>query len=150
MLAALMVTALIVLGVVLFLAVDAYILYRVFAGRRSADDYGGFPVPGEETFTLPAGRVKISYQEAYKASGTDDTIDFGVPNALEVTVTSAAGEPLEIKGPGFKGMGSVLDTGKNWSRARVGTIEITQPGAYTVSAGPELENAIEPQILVGK
>ena len=145
-----MVTALIVLGVVLFLAVDAYILYRVFAGRRSAGDYGSFSVPGEATVTLPAGKVKISYQEAYRASGGEGTIDFDVPSRLEVTVTSAAGEPLEIKGPGFKGMGSVTDTGKNWSRARVGTIEVTQPGAYTVTAGPELENAIEPQILVGK
>src|SRR5262245_31586603 len=107
MLAALMVIALIVLGVVLFLAVDAYILYRVFAGRRSADDYGSFSVPGEATVTLPACNVKISYQEAYKAGGGEGTIDFGVPSALQVTVTSSAGEPLEIKGPGFKGMGSV-------------------------------------------
>ena len=145
-----MVTALIVLAVIVFLAVDAYILLRVFSGRGSADDYGSLPVPGEATLTLPAGTVKLSYQESYKASSTGDTIDFGVPSRLEVSVVSPAGEPLEIKGPGFRGMGSVLDTGKNWSRARVGTIDVGQPGAYTVSAGPELEGAIEPQIVVGK
>jgi hypothetical protein len=60
-------TALIVLGVVAFLAVDAYVLYRVFAGRRSADDYGSVSVPGEIQVILPAGKVKLSYQESYRA-----------------------------------------------------------------------------------
>jgi hypothetical protein len=72
--------------------------------------------------------VKISYQESYKASGGEGHIDFGVPGGLEVSVIGPTGEALEIKGPGFKGMGAVTETGRNWSRARVGTVEITQPG----------------------
>lgn len=64
-------------------------------------------------------------------------------------VTGAAGEPLEIKGPGFRGMGSSLNTGSGWSRALVGTIEITQPGDYTVTTGPAVEG-VEPKILLGK
>jgi hypothetical protein len=32
--------ALIVLGVIAFLAIDAYIVYRVFASRAATDDYG--------------------------------------------------------------------------------------------------------------
>ena len=143
-------TGLIVAAVVVFLLVDGAIFYFVFRSRRTADDYAAFPVPGETTVSLPAGKTKLSYQESYKASSTGDTIDFGVPSRLEVSVVSPAGEPLEIKGPGFRGMGSVLDTGKKWSRARVGTIDVGQPGAYTVTAGPELEGAIEPQIVVGK
>ena len=55
-----MVTALIVIGVILFLAVDAYILARVFGARRSAGDHGGFAVPGETTVTVPAGKLKIA------------------------------------------------------------------------------------------
>ena len=145
-----MVTALIVIGVLLFLALDAYILARVFGARRSAGDYGGFALPGEITVTVPVGKLKISYQESYKASGTADTIDFGVPGNLEVRVTSADGQALEIKGPGFRGMGASLDTGSNWSRALVGTVEISAPGSYTVTAGPALPDAVEPQILVGK
>lgn len=146
-----MVVALIVIGVILFLAVDAYVIRRIFAGRAAADDYGRFMVPGETTVTLPAGKLKISYQEEYKASSTGDSIDFGVPAALQVTVTSAAGgDPLPIKGPGFRGMGENLDTGGGWSRARVGTVEITEPGSYTVSAGPAIENGVEPKLLLGK
>ncbi len=145
------VAALIVIGVIAFLAVDAYILYRVFAGRAGADDLGTFMIPGETTVTVPAGKLKISYQEEYKAGSTGDSIDFGVPDALKVTVTNeATGEPLTIKGPGFRGMGSNLDTGSGWSRARVGTIEISQPGSYTVKAEPAIEGGVEPKILIGK
>ena len=145
-----MVTVLIVLGVVVFLAVDAYILWRVFASRRSADDYGSFRVPGEINVALQAGKARLSYQEAYKAGGGEDDIDFGVPSALKVTVVSPSGATVEIKGPGFRGMGESLNTGSNWSRALIGTIEVVEPGMHTVTAGPDLPDAIEPQILVGK
>jgi hypothetical protein len=145
------VVALIAIGVIAFLAIDAYIIYRVFQSRARADDHGSFMVPGEATVTLPAGgKLKISYQEEYKAGGTEDTIDFGVPAALDVQVSGASGEPMEIKGPGFRGMGSSLDTGSGWSRALVGTVEITEPGEYTVTAGPAIEGGVEPKILLGK
>jgi hypothetical protein len=147
----LMTAALIAIGVIAFLAIDAYILYRVFASRASADDYGRFMVPGETTVTVPAGKLKVSYQEEYKAGGDGDSIDFGVPGQLQVTVTNAAnGEPLEIKGPGFRGMGESLNTGSGWSRALVGTVQITEPGSYTVSAKPAIEGRVEPKILIGK
>src|SRR5262249_19452116 len=146
-----MVVALIVIGVIIFLAVDALIFYKVFRGRASADDYGKFMVPGETTLTLPAGPLKISYQEEYKASGTENTIDFGVPSALQVSVTPAGGgDPLPVKAPGFGGMGAKLDTGSGWSRARLGTVEITEAGDYTVTAGPAIEDGVEPKILLGK
>jgi hypothetical protein len=144
------VTVLIVIGVLAFLLVDAYILLRVFRGRASADELGSLPVPGEVTVTLSAGKVKLSYQESYKASGAEDHIDFGVPSALEVTVTSLSGEELEIKGPGFGGMGAALDTGSNWSRARIGTVEVAEPGPYTITAHGELQDPVEPRVLVGR
>jgi hypothetical protein len=143
-------TGLIVLAVVAFLLVDGAILFAVFRSRRTADDYGRIPVPGQTTVALPAGKLKLSYQESYKAGGTEDSIDFGVPAALQVTVESPAGEALDIKGPGFRGMGSSLNTGSNWSRALIGTIGITDPGVYTVSAQGELPDAIEPQVLIGR
>jgi hypothetical protein len=149
------VIALIVIGVIAFLAVDALVFFKVFKGRAAADDYGMFMVPGKTTVTVPAGKLKISYQEEYKADNIDeDTIDFGVPGQLQVKVTNdATGEEMAIKGPGFHGMGEHLDVGTThggWSRARVGTIEITQPGRYTVSAQPAIENGVEPKILIGK
>jgi hypothetical protein len=145
-----MVAALIVIGVIAFLALDAYVLYRVFGSRASADDHGAFPVPGEATVVLGPGKLKISYQEEYKAASTEHSIEFGTPAALQVEVTGPDGNPLEIKGPGFRGMGSSLNTGSGWSRALVGTVQITEPGSYTVTAGPEIEGGVEPKILLGK
>jgi hypothetical protein len=144
-------TGLIVLAVIAFLLIDGAILFLVFRSRRTADDYGKIPVPGQTTVALPAGKLKLSYQESYKAgSTTGDDIDFGVPAALQVTVESATGETLDIKGPGFGGMGSSLNTGTNWSRALIGTIQIAQPGPHIVTAQGELPDAIEPQVLIGK
>ena len=57
------VTALIVIGVILFLAVDAYILARVFGARRSAGDYGGVAVPGETTVTVHRERASYTLPE---------------------------------------------------------------------------------------
>ena len=110
-------TGLIVLAVAVFLVIDGAILFLVFRSRRTADDYAKIPVPGQTTVALPAGKLKLSYQESYKARGTEDSIDFGVPAALQVTVESPAGETLEIKAPGFQGMGSSLNTSSGWSRA---------------------------------
>jgi hypothetical protein len=146
-----MVTALIVIGVIAFLALDAYILLRVSGSHKGAEEYGAIAVPGETTVSLPTGKVKLTYQESYKASSTEDSIDFGVPGTLEVSVTSADGEALELKGPGFKGLGSSLSTGSGWSRALlIGTAEVAGPGVFTVTARPELEGATEPKILIGK
>jgi hypothetical protein len=43
----------------------------------------------------------------------------------------------------------VANTGRGWSRTLVGTVEISEPGEYTVSAQPAVEGA-EPKILLGK
>jgi hypothetical protein len=144
------VVALIAIGVIAFLAIDAYVIYRVFKSRARADDYGMFMVPGEATVTLPAGgKLKISYQEEYVAPTSEHTIDFYVPEELQIEVTGPSGERLEIKGPGFRGMGQSAGTGRGWSRTLVGTVEIAEPGDYTVTASPAIEG-VEPKILLGK
>lgn len=143
-------TALIVLAVIAFILVDTAIIYLVFRSRRTADDYGAFPVPGEKAVMLQPGKLKLSYQESYKAPSTGDSIDFGVPSALSVTITAPTGEPMEISGPGFRGMGASLNTGSGWSRALIGTVQVTQTGEHTVTATGDLPNAVEPQILIGK
>ena len=150
-----MVVGLIVPGVIVFLGVQAFTLYslfeRLFSRGRSAGDLATFPVPGKARVTLPVGKVKLRYQESYRAwsGGEEGGIDFDVPAKLQVGVTSPEGESLDIKGPGFRGMGASVEVGGNWSRALVGTVEIFQPGEHTITAGPELKDAVEPQILVG-
>jgi hypothetical protein len=65
-------------------------------------------------------------------------------------VSGPAGEQVEIKGVGFKGMGQSLTVSGNTSRALIGTLEVTSPGTYTVKASGAPDDAVEPQILVGK
>ncbi|MFI5026195.1 MAG: hypothetical protein ACHQCI_05540, partial [Solirubrobacterales bacterium] len=38
----------------------------------------------------------------------------------------------------------------SWSRALVGTVQVTEPGSYTVKAEPAIEGGVEPKILLGK
>jgi hypothetical protein len=144
-----MVAALVVAAVIVFLAIDAYVIYRWLGSRRHAGDYGAFPVPGEITVVLPPGEVRLRYQEGYRAQGGDG-VYFNVPGELDVGVTSPSGETLEIKRPGFRGTGAALDTGRGWSRALIGTVEVVESGEYKITARPELQDAVEPQVLVGK
>jgi hypothetical protein len=144
--------ALIVIGVVLFIALDVFILTKVLSRHRSQDDYGSIAVPGSTTVTVDApGKLRLSYEEAVKAPTVDGDIQFDPPAALQVRVVNdARGEELEITGPGFRGMGSSVSGTGSWTRAVVGTAEITEPGSYTVTAGPELDGAVQPKILVGR
>jgi hypothetical protein len=144
-----MVAALIVVDVIAFLAIDAYVLMRYFRGRRSAGRYGAVVVPGEGTFVLSPGKVKLTYQDSSSGVIQLNEEDFEAPSDLEVSVVAADGEALEIKGPGFRETGSSTDTSPKWKRALVGTVEIPAPGTYRVSAEGTTGDAVEPQILVG-
>src|SRR5215212_10963741 len=115
-------TALIVLGVIVFLAIDGFILYRfMYRRHKTANDYAEVSVPGEATVTLPAGKVKLTYQEAQKSSSGEHEIYFEVPDALKVEVRGGSGgDALPIKGVGLAGTGSSKSTGPGFSRSVIG------------------------------
>jgi len=146
------VVAIIVLAVVVFLIVDAFILYKVFTRHRSADDYGAIAVPGELGLLPAQGKLKLTYAESKRSASAEDDIYFGVPGALQVTVTAPSGQQLEIKPPGLAGTGSSISTGPGFSRALIGMAQVTETGEHTVSAklNGELADAVEPRVLVGK
>jgi hypothetical protein len=143
------VAAVIVIAVIAFLAVDAYVIYRVFSRRKTAGTHGSVAVPGETQVVLQAGKVRVTYEEAKSSSVVVNDNEFGVPAGLQVTITSPSGQPVELKGPGFKGMGESTSTGFGRSLALVGTFEAAESGAYTVSAQGQLPDAVEPKVLIG-
>ena len=145
-----MTTALIVIGVIAFLAIDSYIIFRVLRRHRAADDYATSAVPGETTVAAMNGKIRLTYQESFEAPTVDESIQFGVPATLEIEVTGPAGEPVEIKAPGIAGMGRSLTVWGGKSRALIGTVEVSSPGTYVVKASGAPDDAVEPQILVGK
>jgi hypothetical protein len=145
-------TGLIILGVVVFLVIDSFILYRfMYKRHKTAGDFAKIAVPGEATVTLPAGKVKLTYQESQKSSSAEHEIYFEVPDVLKVEVTGgSSGEALPIKGVGLAGTGESKSTGPGFSRSVIGTVQVTEPGVYTVTAGPTLDAGAEPTVLVGK
>jgi hypothetical protein len=146
-------TGLIVAGVVLFLLIDAYVLYRfMYKRHKTADDFAEIPVPGETQIQLQAGKVKITYHESHRSSSDEDRIHFSAPGELKVEVTGGStGAPLEMNEPGFRGMGSSKSTGPGYSRDVIGTVEVTEPGIYTVTvSAPPQDPELGAKVLVGK
>jgi hypothetical protein len=146
-----MVVALIVIGVIVFLAIDAYVLWRLLgSGNRSAA-YGSIAVPGEATLTLPAGRVKFTYQESVHATGGgESSIDFYAPADFELAVSPAAGgAALELRQ-----RGTSAQTAAAWfpggprSRTVLGSVEV-EGGDYVVRVRSSAEGLVEPVVLVG-
>jgi hypothetical protein len=121
-----------------------------------ADDYGTVPVPGSAELELPAGTVRLTYQESKRSrnegTGGQVEIEFSAPGDLQLTITPAGGgPPLEISGPGPWGMGNRKTTTFGLSRDEIGTFEVAQAGIYKVSAATAtpIVDAVEPQILIG-
>jgi hypothetical protein len=136
------------------MGIGRFVTHTMFG--RGASDYGAVQVPGSQQFELPAGKVFLTYQESKKSkvSGKDDSalvdVRFSAPVDLQVAVTPAGGgPPLSIEGPGLMGAGTHTSTRKDQSRDEIGSVEIVTPGTYTVTAGPELSGAVDPQVLLG-
>jgi hypothetical protein len=127
-----------------------FITHTMFG--RGASDYGAVPVPGSQQFELPAGKVFLTYQESEKSkSSITDTeggieVFFSAPPGLQVSVTPVSGgSPLLIS----QALTTNTATKKGQSRDAIGSVQIPAPGSYTVTTGPELPDAVEPQVLLG-
>ena len=124
---------------------------------QGVDEYGSIPVPGSTELDLPAGTVRLTYQESKRSrnEGTDGQVDieFAAPGDLQVTIAPAGGgQALEVTGPGFGGMGSRKTTTFGLSLDEIGTAEVPQAGRYTVSAetATTIADAVLPQVLIGR
>jgi hypothetical protein len=130
------------------LGLGRFITHTMFG--RGAADHGTVPVPGSQQVELPAGKVHLIYQES-KRSKTDTVGDLGdvrfaAPPGLQVSITPASGGPALSIAPSLM---TNTSTKKGQSRDAIGSVEIPADGSYTVTAGPELPDAVEPQILLG-
>jgi hypothetical protein len=132
------------------LGLGRFITHTMFG--RGASDYGAVPVPGSQQLELPAGTVHLIYQESKKSkvSTKDDfalaDVRFAAPPGLDVSVTPAGGGSVLSINPNLM---TTTSTKKGQSRDAIGSVEIATPGTYTITTGPELPDAVEPQILVG-
>lgn len=119
-------------------------LSRTFTTDESElSRYGRIPIPGEATLSLPAGEVKLTYQQAFI-----DPSWLTVPKELVVTITGPSGEDVPVSRPllANKSANSI----EGYFRQRISTVAIPSAGEYLVRAGPSLPVlGKDPEILVG-
>jgi hypothetical protein len=98
---------------------------------------GEVPVPGEATITLPAGNLKINYEEARKGREADDgsgkSAWLGVPEGLSATITPASGgEALTIESPkGYTDYSTLRRIGSRFAK-----VAVPADGEYVVTIAP--------------
>jgi hypothetical protein len=146
-----MTIALIAAGVIAFLAFDAFVMWKVFGSGNGADSHGRVSAPGEATLQLPAGKVKLSYQE-HKYSHQTGRIEFDPPQGMQVAITPGEGRaPLDLERAAHHQAQTVASwlPGGPRSRVTLGHVEVPETGTYMVKVsgggrGPR------PQVLLGR
>jgi hypothetical protein len=122
-------------GLGLLLAVGLGVAWYVLGGfPRDHDKYGEVAVPGQAVLALPAGDVRLNFENHATHTGDSTNLD-DRPAGLDVRVTSAAGgEQLAIDDvPGW------LFSSTSGSRGHepYGKIDVPSAGNYLVAAGAE-------------
>jgi hypothetical protein len=131
------------------MGIGRFITHTMFG--RGASDYGVVAVPGSQQFEFPAGTVHLTYQESRRSKIDDHDgalldVRFAAPPNLQVSVTPASGGPPLAISPS---LATNTSSKKGQSRDALGSVEIAVPGTYTVATGPDLPDAVEPQVLLG-
>jgi hypothetical protein len=146
-----MTIALIAAAVVVFLAFDAYLLWRLFGSGNRDAIHGVVSAPGEATLQLPAGTARVTYQESVHSPSGGGRIAFDPPAGLQVAITSrAGGVPLELRPRGGRQAQTIVSWLPGGPRSRVflGEVEIPLPGTYAVQVTGG--RGVRPQILLGR
>jgi hypothetical protein len=118
------------LGLVLAIGLAAA-WYTLGGFPRDHDKYGEIQVPGQAVLALPAGDVRLNFENHATHSGDSTTLD-DRPPGLDVRVTAAGGgAPLEIDD-----VPSWLFSSTSGSRGHepYGKIDVPSAGDYVVQA----------------
>lgn len=119
-------------GIGLVVAVGLAISWYIIGGfPRDHDRYGEVTVPGKAALTLPAGDVRVNFENHATHSGDSTTLD-DQPPGLKVRVTPAGGgEPLAIDDvPSWLFSSTSGDRGHE----PYGKIDVPSAGDYLVAA----------------
>ena len=110
------------------------------------DELGAVPVPGEQTLSLPAGKVELRYVEDREGRSVDSDGGRrwrGPEDDLTVTVTPAGGTPLEIRPSRMIREGS----GRTIHR-KIGDVELPAEAECTVATAMTVtDHQFSPRIV---
>ena len=112
---------------------------------KGASSLGEIPAGTEETVELPAGEVKISYAESTNPPTEDDRIIFPRPDGFEVSVSTSAGDPLDVREPGRVNIGTQMN---RIAWREIAEVTIPAAGAYRVSSTPAPPDRKEPRLFL--
>lgn len=142
----------VVVGSTVVLAIVLAVLWYVIGGwPRDYDRYGALAIPGQRTFGLPRGEVRLSFEGQASGGGQTRTLQ-DPPEGLEVGVSSPGGRPLEVKSVsgslysvlsgdrGHEPYGKVDIPERGTYRLRTSAREVSPGGRIT--AGPPLWNPL--------
>jgi hypothetical protein len=121
-------------------------VFTAHPGSKKAEQYGRFPIPGEQAIQLPEGRVRIYFDTATGSPG--DESGFAPPEDLSVAVVDEqTGEEVPIRHKLSSSVNSQETS--SFTRTYVGRMEITHEGSYKVSASQPGDYP-EPHLSLGR
>ena len=133
------------LGLGLLIAVGIGLVWYILGGfPRDHDRYGSISVPGQRVVALPAGDVRINFEN--DTTGDENTRSIqDRPQGMRVRVSPAdGGEALEVKD-----VPSWLFSSISGDRGHepFGKVEIPRPGRYRVLVAEDQSHRFEPASL---
>jgi hypothetical protein len=130
-------------GLGLLIAVGLGLAWYTLGGfPRDHDKYGEVAVPGAAAMTLPAGDVRLNFENHATHSGDSTNLD-DQPSGLQVRVTPASGgSALQVDD-----VPSWLFSSTNGSRGHepFGKVDVPSDGDYVVAASADGEPAPPPK-----
>ena len=130
-------SALMVLSIVGFVGT---LVWHSFGG--DSDKYGRIDVPGSGTVTLPRGEVEIHYAVRLATNGAGGALTVpGLSFSMEA--------PDGARDPGVaEDIGGTVTVNSS-AHVRVWTLQVKDPGDYSVTADGEVDGFIAPQLTFG-
>src|SRR5688572_219257 len=113
---------------------------------KGASSLGEVPAGMEETVELPAGELKIAYAEnTNPPTDSSGHMVFPRPEGFTVSVSTGAGEPLEVREPGRVNLGAQMN---KIAWRDIADVTIPADGSYVISSTPAPPDRKEPRLFL--
>ncbi len=113
---------------------------------KGASSLGEIPAGTEQTVELPAGELKIAYAEnSNPPNDSSGRMVFPKPEGFTVSVSTSAGEPLEVRDPGRANVGAQMN---KIAWRDIADVTIPAAGSYVISSTPAPPDRKEPRLFL--